>query len=125
MFRAWRSDPQIFAEAWKQVPTKCNAFVFSRTYQDCSHPKRQSAQSGPRTNPLWNFFQNRTNGAGIWKWEHYFEIYHRHLPKFVGLGPNVFEIGIYSGGSLEMWRSYFGEESRIYGVDIEPACKSY
>jgi hypothetical protein len=37
----------------------------------------------------------------------------------------VLEIGIYSGGSLEMWRDYFGPEAHIYGVDIEAACKSY
>jgi hypothetical protein len=24
-----------------------------------------------------------------------------------------------------MWRTYFGEHSTIYGVDIEPACKAY
>jgi hypothetical protein len=76
-------------------------------------------------NPLWEYFQNHKEGNGIWKWEHYFEIYHRHLARFVGQKVNVVEIGIYSGGSLEMWRSYFGEESHIYGVDIEQGCKAY
>jgi hypothetical protein len=37
----------------------------------------------------------------------------------------VLEIGIYSGGSLDMWRDYFGPRAEIYGVDIEPACKAY
>jgi hypothetical protein len=37
----------------------------------------------------------------------------------------VLEIGIYSGGSLEMWHDYFGEHATIYGVDIEPTCKIY
>lgn len=126
MFRAWRSDPRVFAEVWKEVPIQCKAFAFSRAYQDCPPPREQCLQGGATAiNPLWEFFQNRNTGHGVWKWEHYFEIYHRHLSKFVGRGPNVLEIGIYSGGSLEMWRSYFGEESRIYGVDIEPACKVY
>jgi hypothetical protein len=35
------------------------------------------------------------------------------------------EIGVYSGGSLNMWRDYFGPEAIIYGVDIEPACRMY
>jgi hypothetical protein len=35
------------------------------------------------------------------------------------------EVGIYSGGSLGMWKSYFGKQARIHGVDIEPACRSY
>lgn len=76
-------------------------------------------------NPLWEYFQNHKEGNGIWKWEHYFEIYHRHFAKFVDQKVNVLEVGVYSGGSLEMWRSYFGEKSHIYGVDIEEACKIY
>jgi len=35
------------------------------------------------------------------------------------------EVGVYSGGSLPMWRDYFGPRARICGVDIEPACKIY
>ena len=35
------------------------------------------------------------------------------------------EIGIYSGGSLSMWRSYFGPGCQVYGVDIEPACAAH
>jgi hypothetical protein len=76
-------------------------------------------------NPLWDYFQNHKDGRGIFKWEHYFEIYHRHFSRFVGQKVNVLEIGVSSGGSLEMWRSYFGEKSHIYGVDIEEACKAY
>ena len=56
---------------------------------------------------------------------HYFDIYQRHFSKFVGKDVHVLEIGVYSGGSLEMWRDYFGPRSHIYGVDIENACKSY
>jgi cephalosporin hydroxylase len=32
---------------------------------------------------------------------------------------------VYSGGSLLMWRDYFGDESTIYGVDIQPECRMY
>lgn len=45
--------------------------------------------------------------------------------QFVGQKVNILEIGVYSGGSLGMWRSYFGEESHIYGVDIKEECKAY
>ncbi len=51
--------------------------------------------------------------------------YHRHFCRFVGRRVNVLEIGIYSGGSLGMWKSYFGSQCHIYGVDIEDACKCY
>jgi hypothetical protein len=35
------------------------------------------------------------------------------------------EIGVYSGGSLPMWRAYFGDRCHVYGVDIEDACRIY
>jgi hypothetical protein len=76
-------------------------------------------------NPLESYFKSHKIGRGIWKWNHYFKIYHRHLHKFRGRRINILEIGIYSGGSLDMWRSYFGEGATIYGVDIVPSCKAY
>jgi hypothetical protein len=76
-------------------------------------------------NPLETFFDNRKEGRGIWKWRHYFDIYERHFSRFRGHEARILEIGIYSGGSLEMWRDYFGPRSYIYGVDIRPECKRY
>jgi hypothetical protein len=61
----------------------------------------------------------------VWKWRHYFEAYHRHLSKFVGHPVTVVEVGVYSGGSMPMWRHYFGTSCRIHGVDIQPECKAY
>jgi hypothetical protein len=77
-------------------------------------------------NPLETFFNARVEGPGIWKWRHYFDIYHRHLnPLRRRDGLVILEIGVYSGGSLDMWRDYFGPSARIYGVDIEPTCRTY
>jgi hypothetical protein len=59
------------------------------------------------------------------KFNHYFEIYERHFGRFRGQEVHILEIGIYSGGSLEMWRQYFGPRCRVYGVDIEPSCRAY
>ncbi|MGA8622331.1 MAG: class I SAM-dependent methyltransferase [Candidatus Sulfotelmatobacter sp.] len=77
------------------------------------------------SNPIRDYFDSHTHGQGIWKWRHYFEIYHRHFQKFIGRPVNVLEVGIFSGGSLAMWHSYFGRQCHIYGVDIEPACLAY
>ena len=75
-------------------------------------------------NPLaWHFFHNR--GRLIHKWHHYFEIYHRHFAPFRGRSPVVLEIGVYHGGSLQMWRKYFGRGAHIIGVDIDPRCKAF
>lgn len=123
MLKAMAKHPWVFTQAIKTVPSICGAYEFSRTFQDAV-PEVAAPNSSSR-NPLWEYFQNHKEGPGIHKWEHYFDIYHRHLAKFVGRKVDVLEVGIYSGGSLEMWRGYFREYSHIYGVDIEKACKAY
>ena len=59
------------------------------------------------------------------KWLHYFDLYHRHLQKFIDRPVTVVEVGVYSGGSMPMWRHYFGEHCRVHGVDIQEECKMY
>jgi len=76
-------------------------------------------------NPLAEYFDALDEGPGVWKWLHYFEHYHHHFQRFVGTRMNLLEIGVYSGGSLGMWKHYFGSDCRIVGVDIEPTCKQY
>lgn len=117
--------PRSFARSLKTVPSTSAAYEFSRAYRDSFLEIADPNFVMSNPNPLWDYFQKHKEGPGIWKWEHYFEIYHRHLAKFVGQKVNLLEIGIYSGGSLEMWRSYFGEDCHVYGVDIEEVCKSY
>jgi len=58
------------------------------------------------------------------KWHHYLEIYERHFePLRQRLeAPRVLELGVSHGGSLELWRKYFGAAAKIVGVDIDPAC---
>ena len=77
------------------------------------------------SNPFEAYFDAVTEGPGVWKWRHYFPIYHRHLSKFIDHEVHVVEIGIYSGGSLPMWRSAFGQGCHVYGIDIDPACVAH
>lgn len=76
-------------------------------------------------NCLQQYFESHIEGPGIWKWLHYFDVYHQYLQKFIGKEVSILEIGIYSGGSLEMWRQYLGQNCHVYGVDIEEKCKAY
>lgn len=85
---------------------------------------RNDQPSPDAENPLRTHFNKLREGPGFWKWNHYFEIYHRHLNKFRGREVHVLEIGIYSGGSLKMWKEYFGNKCHVYGVDIEESCKA-
>lgn len=58
------------------------------------------------------------------KWDNYFDIYDEHLNKYIGKNPNVLEIGVAGGGSLEMWSKFF-ENGQIFGIDIEQECLTY
>jgi hypothetical protein len=80
--------------------------------------------AAPSANPLAEYFRNNP-GRLIDKWHHYFEIYHRHFAAFRGRSPVVVEIGVYHGGSLEMWRHYFGRGARIVGIDLDPRCRQF
>jgi hypothetical protein len=73
---------------------------------------------------LFQFFKTH-KGNYFTKWVHYFEIYESFLSKYKGKDVNILEIGVHKGGSLQMWQSYFGKNSKIFGVDISPACKKY
>tara|TARA_R110000787_G_scaffold84079_16_gene180503 strand:- start:2894 stop:3727 length:834 start_codon:yes stop_codon:yes gene_type:complete len=76
-------------------------------------------------NPLAAYFEAHTEGPGLWKWRHYFDIYHRHFQKFRGRKITVLEIGVFSGGSIGMWQDYFGDGCQFHGIDILASCKTY
>lgn len=82
------------------------------------------ARPAASDNPLADWFA-RHEGRLVVKWSHYLDIYHRHFARYRGRAPVVLEIGVYHGGSLQMWRDYFGPDCRLYGVDIEPRCKAF
>lgn len=97
-------------------------YGFSRSIE--VNQKFFTAQQCSQENPLHDYFISDDHKT-IWKWLHYFDIYHRHLAVFQSRNPTLLEIGVYGGGSLEMWRAYFKQGSHIIGVDIDEACQRY
>ena len=73
-------------------------------------------------NDLEKYFENNT-GNLINKWKHFFEIYDNHLSRYRNTDVHILEIGVRHGGSLQMWKHYFGSKARIYGVDVNPRSK--
>ena len=75
----------------------------------------------PDVNPLLEYFEANP-GRLIHKWLHYFDVYHRHFAAFRGTPLTLVEFGVFHGGSLQMWKHYFGARARIIGVDINRDC---
>ena len=60
------------------------------------------------------------------KYENYFEIYDSHLSRFLEKEKiYLLEIGLLDGGSIDLWKRYFGDRLVFYGIDINPICKTY
>lgn len=69
------------------------------------------------------YFKHKHNVMN--KWWHYFEIYQQYFGKYVGANVKMLEIGVFKGGSMQMWQDFFGTNAQIVGVDIDERCKSY
>ena len=57
------------------------------------------------------------------KWDNYFEVYEKIFKKFETKKITIVEIGVGNGGSLFMWKSFFKENSRIIGIELNPDAK--
>ncbi|MHA7889017.1 class I SAM-dependent methyltransferase [Roseicyclus sp.] len=55
----------------------------------------------------------------------YFDSYDHFLGQYRGNDITFVEIGVLDGGSLFMWRDFFGSKARIIGVDLNPAAKKW
>lgn len=77
-----------------------------------------------KMNDLEKYFKNNDKRL-ISKWLHYFEVYDRHFSKYRGKEVTILEIGVFQGGSLQMWKEYFGDKAKIFGIDIDPRCKQF
>jgi hypothetical protein len=73
-------------------------------------------------NDLERYFINNS-GRLIHKWQHYFDVYDAHFSRFRDREIVIVEIGVFHGGSLQMWKQYFGPKARIFGIDINPRVK--
>lgn len=73
---------------------------------------------------LWQDFKTNDQKL-IHKWVHYFPIYERHLAPFRNRTITVLEIGVFKGGSLQMWQRFLGPMATIVGIDINPECKQH
>ena len=72
-------------------------------------------------NKLKDWFEAH-DGRKIIKLSNYLDIYEKHFAKFIDRKPCILEIGVCHGGSLQMWKAYFGAGCHVNGIDINPSC---
>ena len=75
-----------------------------------------------------NYFETFLRNTGpklVTKWTHYPAIYARELAAFRTKPVSFLEIGVFRGGSVDMWTGYFLNAERLTFLDIDPACKAH
>jgi cephalosporin hydroxylase len=72
---------------------------------------------------LFSIFQ-KTKYLSV-KFSSYFQVYEELFAKYVDKPVTFVEVGILHGGSLWMWREYFGKQARIIGVDLNPNARKW
>ena len=97
-----------YYEGFSLEPIKRSEFEISKSQRERSEISRL-------------FFNHE--GRLVDKWIHYLDVYECELPRFKDHSPTLIEIGIYQGGSLEMWRHYFGEKAILAGIDVDSGTK--
>jgi len=76
------------------------------------------------TDSLWSFFLYHAH-LPMNKWRDYFPAFERHLARWCNSPRPVtlWEIGIASGGSLQMWKWWLGLQARVVGIDNNEECR--
>lgn len=72
---------------------------------------------------MW--YDTHMSGRGIWKWNNALAAYQRHMGPMAGQPLKVVEIGVQSGGSIQMWQAVMGPQCHVYGIDINDATTQF
>lgn len=64
-------------------------------------------------------------GRGIWKWSNSLDAYQRHFAPLAGRALSLCEVGVQSGGSIEMWKAVLGDKLHYYGIDINAGVQKF
>jgi hypothetical protein len=82
-------------------------------------------QSDPRLEALDIYQSYKKSPYLSIKHSAYFQVYEELLSKYRGKNITFVEVGVLNGGSLFMWRDYFGPKARIIGLDFNPLAKRW
>ncbi|MFY2861413.1 class I SAM-dependent methyltransferase [Mycobacterium sp. THU-M104] len=82
----------------------------------------RAAEEPCLTGDLAAIFRETPN---VHKWAHYLPVYESALAGFRSRPVRMLEIGVFRGGSLQMWRRYLHLESIVVGIDIDTSTKQF
>mmetsp|Transcript_89430 Transcript_89430/g.255380 ORF Transcript_89430/g.255380 Transcript_89430/m.255380 type:complete len:236 (-) Transcript_89430:4-711(-) len=145
---AWRSVAYLTSSAHSNKYGETMAAQNAPGYE-CTPPW------ATRPNRLAAWFLEHNSGPQALKWMHYFDAYHRHFEPVknararanaeaqasaeakangapterptdsVQRPLRMLEVGVNAGGSIGMWRDYFGDDFEYHGIDINPECARF
>ncbi|MDJ0513011.1 MAG: class I SAM-dependent methyltransferase [Methyloceanibacter sp.] len=111
-----RFRARILEKILRRLGIRSVTNAIDRYWIDLADAERRRAATG-----IEDIFYANT-GRVVHKWIDYLPVYERFFAPLRGSNVHMLEIGVFKGGSLEMWRKYFGPEATIFGIDIDPAC---
>lgn len=109
-YKAFKKIKLMLICYW-EGPTNLSKFISPKGLDVKRSIKKKYNYSGE----LVNFFVKGKNPTN--KWHHYIPLYEKHLSKYRDKDIKILEIGVGGGGSLQMWRNYFGHKATIFGID--------
>jgi cephalosporin hydroxylase len=90
------------------------------------HAALTAASTGAKQGATFEtWYDTHAAGRGIWKWNNALAAYQRHFGHWAGQPVKLAEIGVQSGGSIDMWHAVLGEQCHVYGIDINPATQQF
>ncbi|WP_457767528.1 class I SAM-dependent methyltransferase [Cyanobium sp. ULC082] len=114
--------PTILAKLYRANTAHQETSQFKFSFDESSSVKRDIKDKYNHESELLEYFANNT-GVVVHKWHHYIPLYDRYFSPYRNKQIRFLEIGVSNGGSLQMWRNYFGADAIIFGIDIDPKCE--
>lgn len=111
---------EIIAQLRDEYPDRTNICTMDQFFIKSN----EDSELGLKENNLYRYFMYGKHKT-MTKWLHYFEVYDKYFSKYRNKEIVFCEIGVFKGGSLQMWRNYFGEKATIIGIDIDKECMQY
>lgn len=105
--------PVGFSELWARYYAKADISAFA-------YKGERAETLAPMTAVEELFWANE--GPIVHKWHHYLPIYDKYLSPWRNKPVRMLEIGVSKGGSMQLWRKFFGPEAVLFGIDIDPSC---